>query len=55
VFVETGVTENGLLRFARRPVRIDEDATGELVPVLAGLNRGEQVVVAGCIQLLGLL
>jgi len=54
-FVQVGHTENGLARFARRPVRIDEDATGELVPVLAGLNRGEQVVVAGGIQLLGLL
>ncbi len=54
VFVETGVTENGLLRFARRPVRIDETVSGDLVPLLSGASAGDSVVVEGAIQLLGM-
>jgi cobalt-zinc-cadmium efflux system membrane fusion protein len=53
-FVETGVTESGLLRFARRPVRVDETVSGDLLPVLSGISPGETVVVEGSVQLLGM-
>jgi cobalt-zinc-cadmium efflux system membrane fusion protein len=53
-FVETGVTENGMLRFARRPVRVDETVSGDLLPVISGVLPGETVVVEGAVQLLGL-
>jgi cobalt-zinc-cadmium efflux system membrane fusion protein len=54
VFVETGVTENGTLRFTRRPVRVDEAVSGDLLPVLSGIADGDSVVVEGAVQLLGM-
>jgi membrane fusion protein, heavy metal efflux system len=55
VFVQTGSTEDGLLKFARRVVRVDENVAGDLLPVLAGLNAGEVVVIAGAVQLSGII
>jgi cobalt-zinc-cadmium efflux system membrane fusion protein len=54
-FVETGTTENGMLRFSRRPVRVDESVSGDLVPVRSGIASGETVVVEGAVQLLGMI
>lgn len=56
VFVQLGAPEvSGHVRFARRAVRLDEEAGGALAPVLQGLKAGETVVVAGAIQLLGMI
>ena len=54
VFVETGVTENGMLRFSRRPIHVDETVSGDLLPVLSGIAEGDSVVVEGAVQLLGM-
>jgi len=54
VFVETGLTENGMLRFARRPVRVDETVSGDLLPLLSGVSAGDTLVVEGAVQLLGM-
>lgn len=54
VFVETGVTETGMLRFTRRPVRVNEAVSGDLLPVLSGIGDGDSVVVEGAVQLLGM-
>jgi len=55
VFVETGLTENGMLRFTRRPVHVDEVVSGDLLPVLSGISAGDTVVVEGAVQLLGMI
>jgi len=55
VFVETGLTENGMLRFTRRPVRVDEAVSGDLLPVASGISPGDTVVVEGAVQLLGMM
>ncbi len=54
VFVQTGATENGLLKFQRRRVVLDE-GEGDLVPVRSGLQVGEAVVVSGALLLSGML
>ena len=51
VFVEIGKTQLGQLRFERRPVVVDEDESGDLIPVLHGLQAGEHIVVSGGILL----
>lgn len=55
VFVETGNTPDGHLRFERRVIVIDESAGGDLLPIKQGLKRDERVVTAGSILLLGML
>jgi cobalt-zinc-cadmium efflux system membrane fusion protein len=55
VFVETGTAPNGLIRFERRPVAVDEDEGGDFMPVTHGLDRGERIVTSGAILLAGLL
>jgi cobalt-zinc-cadmium efflux system membrane fusion protein len=55
VFAQVGRTEEGLVRFVRKPVRVDENAGGDLLPVLSGLARGDVVVVGGAIQLSGMI
>jgi hypothetical protein len=55
VFVETGTTPQGQLRFERRPVAVDEMEGGDYVPIKTGVTRGEQVVVSGGVLLLGML
>ena len=54
VFVQAGTTENGLLRFQRRRVVLEE-AQGDLVPVKSGLQAGDAVVVSGALLLSGML
>ncbi len=54
VFVQTGTTENGLLRFQRRRVVLGE-SEGDLVPVKSGLQAGEAVVISGALLLSGML
>src|SRR5439155_19221073 len=54
VFVQTGATENGLLKFQRRRVVLEERET-DPVPVKTGLQPGEAVVVSGALLLSGLL
>ena len=54
VFVQTGSTETGLLKFQRRRVQVEE-AENDPVPVKAGLAPGDAVVVAGALLLSGML
>jgi cobalt-zinc-cadmium efflux system membrane fusion protein len=54
VLVEIGHTENGLLRFQQRRVRIDADDADPVV-VTSGLERGEVVVSSGTILVSGML
>src|SRR5262249_23584997 len=49
IFVARGRTEDGRLRFERRPVRIDEQEMGGLVPVIRGVEPGETIVIDGAI------
>ncbi len=53
VFVPLGQTPEGKLRFERRPVLVDEDQSGDFVPLTRGLDRGERVVTSGAILLSG--
>jgi cobalt-zinc-cadmium efflux system membrane fusion protein len=55
VFVQTGQAPNGLIRFERRPVAVDEDEGGDYLPVTHGLERGEKIVTSGAILLAGML
>jgi membrane fusion protein, heavy metal efflux system len=53
VFVALGESPDRRLRFERRRVQVQEDVSGDLYPVLAGLNAGETVVVDGALLLSG--
>lgn len=55
VFVQMGTAPNGLIRFERRPVAVDEDEGGDYLPVTHGLDRGERVVTSGAILLAGMI
>ena len=55
VFVEVGKTPDGLLRFERRPVVVNEEQGGDFLPVLRNLAKDERVVVSGAILLSGML
>ena len=55
VFVEVGQAPNGLVRFERRPVAVDEDEGGDFLPVTHGLEPGEKVVTAGAMLLAGMM
>jgi cobalt-zinc-cadmium efflux system membrane fusion protein len=55
VFVETGSAPNGLIRFERRPVAVDEDEGGDYLPVTHGLERAEKIVTSGAILLAGMI
>ena len=52
-FVDKGSTANGLRRFERRIVAVDETEAGAYVPVVRGLAPGESVVSSGAIMLSG--
>ena len=54
VMVQTGRTENGLLRFQQRRVQVESDDADPVV-VVSGLASGEQIVVSGSLLLSGML
>src|SRR5256886_17096880 len=54
VFVQTGTTENGLLRFQRRRAA-REGSEGDLGPVKSGLQAGAAGVIPGALPLSGVL
>jgi cobalt-zinc-cadmium efflux system membrane fusion protein len=53
VFVKSGETADGKLRFERRAVKLAEDLPGAFLPVLDGLEPGEVVVSSGAVLLAG--
>jgi membrane fusion protein, heavy metal efflux system len=53
VYIALGAGPDGKMRFERRPVSVDEDESGDLVPVLRGIQQGESVVASGAILLNG--
>jgi len=53
VYIALGAGPEGKMRFERRPVTVDEDESGDLVPVLRGLQQGESVVASGAVLLSG--
>lgn len=55
VFVESGNTPDGRLKFARRIVAVNEDEGSDYVPIVRGVNPGEKVVTSGGILLSGML
>jgi cobalt-zinc-cadmium efflux system membrane fusion protein len=55
VFVQTGTSPRGELRFERRPVAVDEMEGGDYVPLKRGAVNGEKVVISGGVLLLGML
>ena len=55
VFVQTGTTATGDLRFERRIIAVEETTGGDLLPLKSGLEPNERVVTAGGILLLGLI
>jgi cobalt-zinc-cadmium efflux system membrane fusion protein len=57
VFREVGTTSDGLVRFERWPVKVDDEGSDadSMVAVLAGLAPGDRVVSAGGILLLGMV
>jgi len=55
VFVETGTTPEGKLKFERAPVQVDEGEGGEWLLVEHGLDKGMKVVTQGAILLAGMI
>ncbi len=55
VFVELEPAPDGRRRFEERPVAVEEEVSGDLVPVKRGVAAGDRVVVAGAILLSGML
>jgi membrane fusion protein, heavy metal efflux system len=55
VFVAAGQRADGKVVFKRRQVVVNEEETGDLIPVLNGLKGGDTIVVDGAIFLAGLV
>jgi cobalt-zinc-cadmium efflux system membrane fusion protein len=55
VFAAAGQRPDGKIVFKRRRVTVNEEETGNLIPVLDGLKPGETIVVEGAIFLAGLV
>ncbi len=55
VFVQTGVTPKGFLKFERRPVAVVEEQGGDFLPVTHGLREGERIVTSGGLFLLSVI
>jgi cobalt-zinc-cadmium efflux system membrane fusion protein len=53
-FVELAPGPDGTRRFERRPVQVDEQIAGDLLPVKDGLRAGDRVVAKGALSLAGL-
>jgi cobalt-zinc-cadmium efflux system membrane fusion protein len=52
-YVDLGLMANGTRRFSCRPIQVDEQVSGDLLPVKAGLQAGERVVTQGSMVLSG--
>ena len=52
-YVDLGTSGNGIRRFHCRPIQVDEQVSGELVPVKSGLQAGERIVTQGAMLLSG--
>jgi cobalt-zinc-cadmium efflux system membrane fusion protein len=55
VFVAAGRRPDGKFVLKQRPVVVNEEQVGDLLPVIDGLQSGETIVVQGAILLAGLL
>jgi cobalt-zinc-cadmium efflux system membrane fusion protein len=55
VFAAAGQRPDGKIVFKRRRVTVNEEETGNLIPVLDGLKAGDTIVVEGAIFLAGLV
>jgi cobalt-zinc-cadmium efflux system membrane fusion protein len=56
VFVQKGQAQNGLMRFERRPIAVDEDEGGDFLPIKSdNVKRGDLVVTSGGILLSGMM
>jgi cobalt-zinc-cadmium efflux system membrane fusion protein len=55
VFVQTGTTPSGKLKFERIPVQVDEGEGSQWLPVQHGLDKGAKVVTQGAILLAGMI
>ena len=55
VFVESGNTPDGRLKFTRRIIAVNEDEGSDYVPIVRGLSPGDKVVTSGGILLSGML
>ena len=55
VFVQNGTAPDGRLKFTRRIIAVNEDEGGDYVPIVRGVNPGEEVVTSGGILLSGML
>jgi len=54
-FVELGAAPDGRLKFSRRIVAVNEDEGNDYLPIVRGLNLGDQIVTSGAILLSGML
>ena len=55
VFVQTGNTPDGRVKFSRRIVAVSEEEGADFLPIVRGLSPGDQIVTAGAILLSGML
>ena len=55
VFVETGKTPDGRVKFERKPVAVDEGEGGQWLPVDHGVEKGANIVVSGGVLLSGMI
>ncbi len=55
VFVETGNAPDGRVKFSRRIVAVNEEEGTDYLPIVRGVNRGDEVVTSGAILLSGML
>ena len=55
VFVQTGKAPDGRIKFERVPVAVDEGEGSKWLPITHGVEKGQQVVVAGAILLSGMI
>jgi cobalt-zinc-cadmium efflux system membrane fusion protein len=55
VFVQTGTTPDGKLKFDRIPVSVDEGEGSQWLPVMHGLDPGTKIVTQGAILIAGMI
>ncbi len=53
VFVRSGKTPDGSVKFTLRPVQTDDEGGAGPVPVLHGLEAGEEIVTSGTVLVAG--